>query len=125
VIRGAAGALAIVAVVTLAACSGGGDGSSYEPPSGPAQATATVRAGNTFFRPKTLHLPAGVDRIEMIGVGGVHTLLIEGVANLKLRVDGEGDRAGTKVRLKPGRYTFYCDIPGHREAGMEGTIRVT
>ena len=32
--------------------------------------------------------------------------------------------AGRTVDLKPGTYHYYCTIPGHREAGMEGTLVV-
>jgi len=36
----------------------------------------------------------------------------------------EGSSTGTISGLKPGKYTFYCSVPGHREAGMEGTLVV-
>ncbi len=28
------------------------------------------------------------------------------------------------VALKTGQYTFFCSIPGHREAGMEGIVKI-
>jgi uncharacterized cupredoxin-like copper-binding protein len=36
-------------------------------------------------------------------------------------------QGGTKIlplNLKPGTYKFYCTVPGHRAAGMEGTLTV-
>jgi plastocyanin len=35
----------------------------------------------------------------------------------------EGEESAT-MKLKPGIYTYYCGVPGHRKAGMEGTLVV-
>lgn len=32
--------------------------------------------------------------------------------------------ASVTVSLKPGKYTFFCQAPGHRAAGMYGTVTV-
>lgn len=36
----------------------------------------------------------------------------------------EGGSKTLSVTLKPGTYKFYCSVPGHRQAGMEGTLTV-
>jgi uncharacterized cupredoxin-like copper-binding protein len=36
----------------------------------------------------------------------------------------KGGKSTVTVDLKPGKYTFYCPVPGHRQAGMQGTLTV-
>jgi plastocyanin len=36
----------------------------------------------------------------------------------------QGGSKTLTVNLKPGTYKFYCTVPGHRQAGMEGTLVV-
>jgi len=55
-----------------------------------------------------------------------HDVAIEdssGKTVAKTEVIGEGSDSAV-ADLKPGEYTFYCSVPGHREAGMEGTLTV-
>ena len=119
-------AFAIVAVVVACGGGGGGGGSSYKQPTGAAQKTLDIKGGNFFFDPKDSDAPAGVDAIKLESEGGQHTLVFDNgkVPGFKLEANsGQSDEL--KVDLKPGKYTIFCDIPGHREAGMEGTITVT
>jgi uncharacterized cupredoxin-like copper-binding protein len=36
----------------------------------------------------------------------------------------QGGTKTLKVQLKPGTYTFFCSVPGHRDGGMQGTLTV-
>jgi plastocyanin len=56
-----------------------------------------------------------------------HDVAIEGSSGQMLgqtELVAESSATTTIKNLKPGEYTFYCTVPGHREAGMEGTLTV-
>jgi mono/diheme cytochrome c family protein len=40
------------------------------------------------------------------------------------KVVSGGGVSTVSVNLKPGTYTFFCSVPGHRQGGMVGTITV-
>jgi plastocyanin len=76
---------------------------------------------------------AGPVTIEMPNTSGVsHNIAIEtgeGGASPKGTKLGASQfttktTASVKVTLKPGTYTFFCEAPGHRPAGMFGTLVV-
>lgn len=52
----------------------------------------------------------------------VHNVVVEELGD-ELVVEADGGEVATgDVTLEAGEYVYYCDIPGHREAGMEGTL---
>jgi uncharacterized cupredoxin-like copper-binding protein len=96
----------------------------------PAKATVRVDAdpsGQLAFVQKSLTAPAGADVFVLTNDSSVpHNLEIEGQgveAGPSATISG-GQTAQLKVTLKPGTYDFYCAVPGHREAGMEGILTV-
>ncbi|MBS1871428.1 MAG: c-type cytochrome [Actinobacteria bacterium] len=40
------------------------------------------------------------------------------------KVVSNGGVSTISVTLRPGRYTFFCTLPGHRAGGMQGTLTV-
>ena len=54
-----------------------------------------------------------------------HNIAIEGNGvDAKGPVVQGGATSKVDVDLKPGTYTFYCSVPGHREGGMVGKLTV-
>jgi plastocyanin len=53
-----------------------------------------------------------------------HNISITGPVNGKGPIIGTGAVSSFSVTLKPGNYTFLCDVPGHAAAGMKGTLTV-
>jgi len=131
-------AAASVAAALLAAC-GGEQGSSTT--ANAADTTAAAPAGGSgggtvriaadpnalAFQQTDVTAPAGEDTIAFDNPSATgHDVTIEDssgedVAETDTVSDG---KTSTTADLQPGTYTFYCSVPGHREAGMEGTITV-
>ncbi len=75
--------------------------------------TATAKAGKVtidFTNPQPLTHDVAIEDSSGKTIG-------------KTELVAEGSNSAV-VDLKPGEYTFYCTVPGHREAGMEGTLTV-
>ena len=111
--------LALLAGLALTACGGGGT---------PSPQAVTVRAQDTFmFDPASLTAQVG-QRVEInlenIGVLE-HNLVIDEFSVSAGPILGGQSAPVSFTPSAAGTYTYYCNVPGHREAGMEGTLTVT
>jgi plastocyanin len=86
----------------------------------------TVEAFDIGFKEKELKIGPGKVRIQEVNTGSTaHTFVLEGVSSgRKLSVPGHDSKDTAAFDLQAGTYTYFCDIAGHRQAGMEGKLIV-
>jgi hypothetical protein len=110
---------------------GEGGGGGWQEPAGPAVATFSAVAYSSplsFNREQNGSFsaaPAGIIEIELSGDDG-HTFAFREpeFAGFLLGPTPNPPLKG-KVELESGEYEFYCTIPGHAAAGMQGTLTVS
>jgi plastocyanin len=134
----------LIAALALAACGGGDDDTTAAESSAPAETQAEAPAeegasgaqalkfeadpnGELAFTEKEASSGPGEVTVEFNNPSTVpHNVEIEDASGedvVETEVITEGSETA-KADLKPGTYTFFCEVAGHREAGMEGTLTV-
>jgi uncharacterized cupredoxin-like copper-binding protein len=109
-------------VLALAACSVVDEGLTDEEL---LSADVIVVAEDLRYLDPPTTLPAGQLRIALVNEGRApHDLTVEGDLGTVVEVAGRGE-AIADVDLLPGSYEIYCDVAGHREAGMTFEVTVS
>jgi len=83
-------------------------------------------AGGLFFQFEDAEATPGQVTLESRNDEPIgHNIAVEGNGlDQKGEVVKSGGVSKVSVDLKPGEYTFYCSVPGHREGGMVGKLTV-
>jgi plastocyanin len=136
-------AVAALSVLGLAACGGGSDNNDTTAAATPPPATTTGGGGgggaastvnistpsgtDLAYDQKSVSAKAGSVTIDFQNNESIpHDVAVESssgdtVGQTDLVASGS---ANTTVDLQPGTYQFFCTVPGHREAGMQGNLTV-
>lgn len=121
---------ALAAVLTLAgaaACGSGGDDEGGGS-GGAAQTVIEIVETEFALAPSSVTIDEpGTYTFRAVNEGGiVHALEIDGPGlEEETRNLEPGDSAELTVEItEPGEYELYCPVDGHREQGMEGSVRV-
>jgi plastocyanin len=78
------------------------------------------------FNTKKLSTHAGTVTLKMFNPSSTsHGIAVSGKGVKKVgKIVGKGKTSVVTLKLKPGKYTFFCPVPGHEELGMKGTLVV-
>lgn len=107
----------------LAAC-GGDDDTSGGTTSGGATADVVVEASDGLeFDSDEYTASAGEVTFHYEGGQLQHSLVVEGHED-EMRLLIQGNEDDGSLELDAGDYQVYCDIAGHRDAGMEAALVV-
>jgi mono/diheme cytochrome c family protein len=91
-------------------------------------AIAANPAGQLLYTVKAASATAGQITISMTNMSGIgHNLAIQQGTSGPVLGATKVASSGTEtlqLNLKAGTYTFFCQVPGHRAAGMYGTLTV-
>ncbi|MEA2334245.1 MAG: hypothetical protein QOG40_735 [Solirubrobacteraceae bacterium] len=83
--------------------------------------------GQLAYNTKSLTAKAGKVSIDFTNKSPVpHNVTIESPSGQQVGATPTfvGESKALSVSLKAGAYKFFCSVPGHRQAGMEGTLTV-
>jgi plastocyanin len=79
--------------------------------------------GQLAFQTNQATAPPGKLTLDMPNKSGTpHDITIDGKG--KGAVVQNGGVSKFTASFAPGKYTYYCSVPGHRQAGMQGTLTV-
>jgi plastocyanin len=118
-----AGVALVAAAALLASGCGGDDDDALPPVDGPTSPGLEVVATEMAFTPDAVAVEAGDVEVVLTNDGSIlHDLRIEDQPFILEAVADE--TVSGEVALESGSYAFFCSIPGHREAGMEGVLEV-
>jgi uncharacterized cupredoxin-like copper-binding protein len=120
----------------LVACGGGAAGAAGKPASGSGASSAppqriTIKGLDTMrFDPATISVKAGAPvqlTLDDTGTVLAHDFTVDNLDGKKVYFKAvPNSRAnGEFTPTAAGTYQFYCAEPGHKEAGMVGTLTVT
>jgi uncharacterized cupredoxin-like copper-binding protein len=132
--------IAVLAAFGLVACGGdddddGGDTAAQAPTTtaagggggGSTVAISTPPGSDLAFEQKDASASAGPVTIDFDNQQSLqHDVKVEDSSGQELGGTDlvSSGTATAMVDLQAGSYTFFCSVPGHREAGMEGTLTV-
>ena len=92
---------------------------------GGAGGDATWVAVDIDFASAPESVPAGDVEVTLVNDGrALHDVTFEELGDETVVSVPGGETATGTVTLEPGTYTYYCSVPGHRAAGMEGQLTV-